>query len=214
MIYLSGAITRAPLEGVGHMLQPNMGNLVPAEGWWALDNGCFSKAREFDIDRFLSYANKTLAAAGDRCLFVVCPDVAFDAAGTIARWHEYQDRIRQLGRPVAFVTQDGMGMEDVPWEDIDALFVGGSTEWKLGHESGALMAEAKRRGMWVHVGRVNSLRRFRHAYSLGADSCDGTFLKYAPDINRLRMADWFRQMREEPVMTLAHREGLGPSHQA
>ncbi len=204
MLYLSGVPT--DMEGFGFMAQPNAANLIPADTWWAMDNGCFSKAHEFNLERFINFAQRRLATDGDRCLFVVCPDVAFDAAGTIARWHEYRDAVKSLGRPVAFVTQDGMGMEDVPWEDIDALFVGGSTEWKTGHESGALMAEAKRRGLWVHVGRVNSLRRLRAAYSLGADSCDGTFLKYAPTENKQRMAEWFRQMDEAPVMALMHEE--------
>lgn len=35
------------------------------------------------------------------------------------------------------------------------------------------MAQAKERGLWVHMGRVNSYRRLRHARRIGCDSVDG-----------------------------------------
>jgi hypothetical protein len=60
------------------------------------------------------------------------------------------------------------------WPRIDALFVGGSTQWKLGPSAEALVAEAKARGKWVHMSRVNSARRIRYAASIGCDSIDGT----------------------------------------
>jgi hypothetical protein len=56
----------------------------------------------------------------------------------------------------------------------DALFIGASTEWKLGPSAEALVAQAKDRGKWVHMGRVNSHRRIRYAASIGCDSVDGT----------------------------------------
>jgi len=85
--------------------------------------------------------------------------------------------IREYGYPVAFVTQDGLRMEDVPWDDFDVLFVGGSDEHKL-RESWPFIYRAKELGKWVHVGRVNSEKRMRMFWM--ADSVDGTTLKMEP----------------------------------
>jgi hypothetical protein len=64
---------------------------------------------------------------------------------------------------------------------FDVLFIGGSTEWKLGQHAIDCIRWAKRLGLPVHVGRVNSQRRFRHFQLVGADFCDGTGPVYAPD---------------------------------
>lgn len=185
------------------MLTPDMGNVVPAHGWWAMDNACFNHADTFDLDAFLVVAEKRLVVAGDRCLFIVAPDVPFDAEGTLRRFEAWGERCRDLGAPVVMATQNGMGVEDVPWNAIDGLFVGGNTRWKMGHESGALIQEARRRGQWVHMGRVNSLRRLRVAASMGCNSVDGTFLKYAPDHNWGRMLRWFNALDAQPGMVIA-----------
>jgi hypothetical protein len=50
----------------------------------------------------------------------------------------------------------------------------------LAHRLGA---ETKRRGKWLHMGRVNSARRFAIAELMGCDSVDGTYLTYGPDTN-------------------------------
>ena len=41
--------------------------------------------------------------------------------------------------------------------------IGGTTSWKLGPAAAGLAAQARRRGLWVHLGRVNSLKRLRYA---------------------------------------------------
>jgi hypothetical protein len=51
---------------------------------------------------------------------------------------------------------------------------------------------AKAHGKHVHMGRVNSERRFKYAASIGCDSCDGTFLTYGPDVNLPRLMAWLR----------------------
>jgi hypothetical protein len=48
--------------------------------------------------------------------------------------------------PVALVLQDGQQDGAIPWEEIDAVFVGGTTEFKLGRVASRLTAEAKARG--------------------------------------------------------------------
>jgi len=53
------------------------------------------------------------------------------------------------------------------------IFLGGSTEWKLStmRHWGEFCAA---RGVHYHVGRVNTLKRFRLAHVAGADSVDGS----------------------------------------
>lgn len=57
---------------------------------------------------------------------------------------------------------------------LSAVFIGGTTEFKLGATARAITAEAKRRGKWVHMGRVNTAQRVRYAKQIGCDSFDGT----------------------------------------
>lgn len=78
----------------------------------------------------------------------------------------------------------------VPWGEFDVLFIGGSTEWKLGAAVRGLVAEAKARGKGVHMGRVNSLKRFRYAEAIGCDSVDGTFLTFGPEKNLPELLSW------------------------
>jgi hypothetical protein len=76
------------------------------------------------------------------------------------------------------------------WREFDALFVGGSTEWKLGEDAAWLVQQARGRDKWVHMGRVNSLRRLRYAHRIGCQSVDGTFLAFGPDLNLARLCGW------------------------
>lgn len=202
-LYLSGCL----VPGVAHpmlgaMLTPDTGYRVPPDTWWAMDNACFNHADDFDFDRFERYIRRCMEQAGDRLLFVVTPDVPFDADETIRRFGEHQARMKTLGAPIGFVTQNGMRVEDLPWNDFDAMFVGGDTRWKTDSESGTLITEAKRRGKWVHMGRVNSYRKICTAVSMGCDSADGTFLARAPKENWQRMQSWFDKFERQGVMQL------------
>ena len=63
----------------------------------------------------------------------------------------------------------------IPWGALGALFIGvAGTEFKLGPEIEQLVAEARARNIWVHMGRVKSLRRLAYAASIGCQSVDGT----------------------------------------
>lgn len=72
------------------------------------------------------------------------------------------------------------------------LFVGGSTAWKLGGAARSIIRQAKALGKHVHMGRVNSERRYRYALAIGCDSCDGTYLTFGPDINLPAVLAWSR----------------------
>src|SRR6185503_11281189 len=142
------------------------------------DNACFTGRYPGD-DAYLAWLAARTVHRG-RCTFATAPDVVGDAAATWLRSRPVLPRIRALGFPAAFVAQDGLEHLGVDWASFDALFVGGTTAWKLGQAGARLVAEARRRGRYCHVGRVNSLRRLRYAAAIGAQSVDGTHLAYGP----------------------------------
>jgi hypothetical protein len=176
MLYLSGVVR----PDMPAMLQPNMGNRLPPNIQWAADNGRFSKPETYSDERYLAWLEKHRHAA-DRCLFAAAPDVVGDARATLEMSGPMLPQIRALGYKAALVAQDGLEALDVPWDEFDCLFVGGTTEWKLSEHAYSLVAEAKRRGKWTHMGRVNSWQRFRAAAAAGYDSADGTVLRFDPN---------------------------------
>lgn len=129
-------------------------------------------------------------AQREGCLFATAPDVVGDSVQSLARSLPFLPVIRDLGYPVALVTQDGMQPDEVPWLEIDWLFIGGTDRHKLGSEGKALDAAAKGHGKMIHVGRVNSKKRFLAFAALGANTVDGTFLAFAPKNNLVRLLDW------------------------
>lgn len=191
MLYLSGVVR----PDMPAMLQPGMGNLPPVGQPWAADNGRFSKPTTYSDERYLAWLAKR--PGQDRCLFATAPDVVGDAAATLALSAPMFGRIRGLGYRVALVAQDGLEELPVPWDEFDALFIGGTTAWKLSEAAAGLAREAKRRGKWVHMGRVNSLRRLRYADAIGCDSADGTVLKHDP--NR-PVGDWSASVHAAPSL--------------
>jgi hypothetical protein len=174
---------------LGFIDTPAQGNKRPVGVKWCADNGAFSD--KFDESKWWRFLVANAYAAAD-CLFAVAPDVVGDAKATFERSLPWLPKIRALGYPVAFVLQDGAIDELVPWGDFDCLFIGGSTEFKLGPDARHYVAEAKARGKWVHMGRVNSERRWRYADAIGCDSVDGTFLTFGPDVNLPKLLAWMR----------------------
>jgi hypothetical protein len=148
---------------------------------WACDNDCYNLGESFDFAAFLAWL-ETLRPYQQKCLFVPVPDVVGNHAATLARFYEMREPIKALGFPVAFVLQDGCQVaQDVPWELCDAVFVGGTTEYKLSQTVINLLVEAGEHGKWRHVGRVNSKVRINHFYDF-ADSFDGTGFGREPDV--------------------------------
>jgi hypothetical protein len=144
----------------------------------------------------------------ERCLFAVAPDVVGDAWRTLSRSWPFLPVIRELGYPAAFVAQDGADETGIPWDDLDVLFVGGTDAYKLGDHAAELVHLARSHGKGVHVGRINSRLRWDRFEALGADTADGTFLAYGPDVNlseclswrspRLAGHNWRKHRRREP----------------
>jgi len=236
-LYLSPSNVRQVLENAdafGIMSSPRTGvKREIKEGWlWALDNDAYNNAGVLDFAAWLA-ALLAHFPWQRTCLFVVVPDVPFNAAATLAQFEAFAELLRAQGWPVALVTQDGMWAEGdvimsegeqeitdylgdlaldgadlygdaeywdawqswyqrVPWESFDVLFIGGTDKHKLGPEAGALADEAARRGVPVHVGRVNSPSRLRDWWR--AFSWDGTTICIDPE-NARGIATAVREVR-------------------
>jgi hypothetical protein len=199
MIYLSGKKIDCT-DQIGVMLSFNAGKQSKhGHNLFAADNGCFVQADKYSDDGFISWLDQLDREA---CLFATAPDVVGDAVGTRKRAYRMLPRIRELGFKAAFVVQDGETVDQIRWDEMDAIFVGGSTEWKLSQAAAEIVAEAKRKGKWVHMGRVNSYKRMRLAAAIGCDSVDGTMLAFAPDENKARLDNWLRWLNEQPMLNM------------
>lgn len=165
---------------LGHLISPRSRNdpdwFLSAGLPWAADNGAFSG---FDPPAFLRMLDAIQGKPG--CLFVVCPDVVGNAAATLSLFGQWRQTLADRQLPVAYVAQDGQEQLPVPWDEMDALFIGGSTEFKLGRHAESLTKEARSRGKWAHMGRVNTRRRMRLAHAWSCNSVDGTSFSWFPD---------------------------------
>lgn len=197
---------------LGFIDTPAQGRIRPDGVTWCADNGAFSA--RFDERKWWRFLEKHA-----------------DDAATLARSLPWLPRIRALGYPVAFVAQNGATPDAIPWDQVDALFLGGTLEcpacawvwpadrkpartqpcdqcgtrmreWKERAAARALAAEAKARGLWLHMGRVNGEARYRYALAIGCDSVDGTFLTFAPDTNLPRLTKWIDRAHAHPAPRL------------
>jgi hypothetical protein len=179
-------------SGIGFMHQPGMGNR-PQAGVWAADNGCFTNPDAFDVGRYRRWLD-----ARDRytCLFVTAPDWVGEWCSTLDRYYEVAETLRADGWKVALVAQDGLQLylDVIDWSGIDALFLGGSTEWKLSADAADLVRDARSAGLWCHMGRCNSRRRLRVAHDMGCDSADGTFLAHAGGQGLAEVRGWLETL--------------------
>lgn len=202
MMYLSTPPNAARLSqyhahDIGVMLTPNMGNAAASIAtwpYWAADNGCFTGGGLFDLEAYQTWLSK-LSIHARHCLFATAPDVICDAAATWERSRDVLPIIRRLGFSAALVAQNGIENAPIDWGAFDVLFIGGDDAWKDGPATDKLIREAKRRGKWVHVGRVNSLRRMRLMRQSGCDSADGTYLAFGPDRNLPTLIRWLAEIR-------------------
>ena len=135
---------------------------------FAIDNGSFSK---FSKTLFLSCIEKHLVRK-HLCRWVAVPDVVGSAIRTIECFDVWSKRLE--GWPLAFVCQDGQEKLPIPWDKIQCVFIGGSTEWKLSEHAVQIIKTAIILDKMSHIGRVNTPGRFEYFENIGATSCDGT----------------------------------------
>ena len=151
---------------IGQLLTP----LSRRKRWhdlWAVDNGCYKRFKEKSFLGILE-RNKPHRAS---CKFVTVPDVVGSARRTAEIFDLYHDKLE--GWPLALVLQDGVEDVAIPWEQIAAVFVGGTTAFKMSEVAFQCARAARILGKWVHVGRVNTGTRFAE-WKDHADSCDGS----------------------------------------
>lgn len=200
-MYLSGAVRTEILgmrSDLGLILTPMMGNNPDLTGTsWAADTGCFSQPERHSDEGYLDWLDRKPRKT---CLFATAPDVVADAEATWERSKRMLPQIRELGFNAALVAQNGIEAMSVSWQSFDAVFIGGSTEWKLSLTAWEFCQEARSRGKWVHWGRVNSLRRMWRARKARADSADGTFIAFAPDLLLPRVERWLNVVNAQEVL--------------
>lgn len=156
---------------VGQLLTPlTRYRLRDPDRPWAIDNGGF---KQLDIP-----ALKALLARErhhkDKCLFVCAPDIVASAQRTLELFRWFLPQLE--GWPVALVCQDGQESLPIPWDEIAAVFIGGSTNWKCSPHAEQIIRTALILGKHVHAGRVNDPQRWLHFERLGVHTCDGSGL--------------------------------------
>lgn len=121
-----------------------------------------------------------------------------DALATLELANAWAKFVRWLGFRPALVAGDGMEhlIDEIPWDDIDAVFLGGSTDWKLGEGAAMVTKEAKARGKAVHMGRVSSGKRMAIANRFGCDTADGTYLANGPVVNLPNVLEWIDKVND------------------
>ena len=190
-------VTDAMREGLLRLIVTPLARNRPRAGVrWCADNGAFTGT----VSAEQWWAWLTTLEHRELCDFAVAPDVVADAAATLTRSAPWLPHIRSLGIPAAFVAQDGTATVGVPWGAFDVLFIGGTTDYKLGPEARRLTTEAGVRGVPVHMGRVNSRRRLRYADAIGCASVDGTYLTYGPSKLLPGPLGWLREVETEGTL--------------
>lgn len=134
----------------------------------AADNDAF---RAWNERRFLRMLD-THRPIASRMAWVAVRDVPGNAKATLEQWFIWAPIVRESGYRVAFVIQDGI--ENIGLPAADAYFIGGTDRYRSSGALRTLVQQLVDNRFWVHVGRVNSLTRYRYWDSLGCTSCDGT----------------------------------------
>jgi hypothetical protein len=192
MAYASRTGTRrnlAALRAAGWRLMVSARGVLRDEGFKiALDNGAwtaFQRGEPFDVPAF----ERAFSLFGATADFVVVPDVVADSVASLALSREWLPRLSDA-RLALVPVQDGMTFESV--EDLVGprvgVFMGGSTEWKLAN----LVRWGRwcvARGVYYHVGRVNTARRIARCAEACADSFDGSSVsRFVVNLPRLEHA--------------------------
>lgn len=156
---------------VGQLLTPlTRYRLRDASRPWAIDNGGF---KHLDIPGLKSLLKRE-EHHRENCLFVAAPDIVGSAQRTLELFDLFAPDFD--GWKLALVCQDGQESLPIPWDRIAAVFIGGTTTWKLSVHVEQIIKTAKLFGKWVHAGRVNTPERWKWFEEQGVDSADGSGL--------------------------------------
>lgn len=150
---------------------------------FAVDNGAYTRFKHEEFSKILDRDKGHIS----KCLFVTIPDIVGNARRTLEIWK--RRAIFSENWPLALVAQDGIEDFDIPWEELDAMFIGGKDPWKDSSAVLDIVKTAKILGKHVHVGRVNEIRRYERFAEAGADTCDGSGVaRYNHMLENIRVA--------------------------
>lgn len=194
ILFVSGATATvrkyADSPFLGRLTQPRCGNdiaeIANCGMSWGGDNNALQGV---DPDGLLDMWDAIAAQDLTHFKFAAAPDAVMmtpdgprgDWQGTLWLWRCWKPALLRRKLPAAIVAQDGATIASVPWDEIQALFIGGSTAWKLSLSAALLIRAAAARGKWVHVGRINSMQRLAHFDQLPVDSFDGGQFSMFPE---------------------------------
>lgn len=154
--------------------------------------------------RLMAMPHEEIAIEPFGCLFASAPDIPFAPMADSWQVSElWLETVKLLGFPVALVAQDGCDDHVPTWDEDqrwDALFIGGTDDFKDSAAAGDCVKEARLRGKWVHVGRVNTPRRMERCVSWGVDSVDGNLLAFGPDANIPKVRQMLRTAQTQSAL--------------
>jgi len=202
--YLSGQLTPAlakmsanrieehGFSGVGILVQPLTYQYLRSEtlksfDGIAIDNGMFTKAgrENFTWPKYEKMIKVALAQEKRDVLrrihFFTVPDVPFDWEATKKKFDSHSEdvsRLRKYGAPVAICIQNGANVDNVPFDKVDVIFIGGDDEYKVGKDAQAITKKAHNMGKQVHMGRVNNTKRLNTASEWKTGTADGTYIMH------------------------------------
>lgn len=167
---------------------------------FALDNGAwgaFQKGRRLDEAAFFRAVERVGASAD----FIVVPDIVCGGRESLDLSLRSLEKLADVPARKLIAVQNGFVWSDVSdylGPDV-GIFLGGDTHWKLATLPlwGDLCARA---GVYLHVGRVNTVKRLRLCAMAGADSFDGSGVsRFSSELPRIdfhrRQADLFSPRR-------------------
>jgi hypothetical protein len=190
MIYLTGSMsapkwaqTLNPHPEIGMLLSP-LAWRFPHSAHYALDNDVFAHSfigsrptPDFWEKRgetaWLKMLDKIPQSKPP--MWILLPDVVADWEATIERAWKYRNEVVSRGFRIAIALQNGADDKSVFDFSPDAIFVGGTTEWKWAN-AGRIARVYGRTGIWTHLARCNGRKRILYSRMLGYDSADGTGL--------------------------------------
>lgn len=180
-------------EDMGRMWQKN--TPTPRDGErWGFDCDAYSPWSQagfpqgLDIDSWLilwdsNRFERRLAKA--YCLpppyIAVTPDIPAGGLASLEFSWEWRKDLPHSW-PWYLSVQDGMTGLDLAWVDLTkytGIFLGGSDRFK--GEALKWCQFAHKHGLKFHYGRAGTLDKVRHAYMVGADSCDSSFPLWTKD---------------------------------
>jgi len=181
---------------------------------YGIDNGCYVGFREKEFFKLVDEVRDGEHQIDFiRPKFVCAPDIVGDATRTLDLYDYFKRKL--IGLPVCLVLQDGIGNHRIPWDELSAVFVGGSDTFKTSTEAMNACKVARMLGKWVHVGRVNSEARARWWKDM-ADSCDGSGVtrwadtKYDTHISAVLHALSNEDLQHKIEMGNFYQPGTGP----